>query len=244
MNMSFQNKISDTIDIYFKEIEKVSSPLTKKQEHQLALKIQQGDSNALNELVLHNLKFVVLLANKFIGMGVNIDDLIQEGNKGLIEAAKRFTPEKDTKFITYAQFWIRKHLNESIVEFGRTVKLPHNQEYEIYKQKTKGEWEGNLTNIEIDKPISDDDSSTIGDNLLKEDFSDPFELEEQSNQLSFFLGQLNEEEIKIIKLFYGLEQTKSLSTREVGNLVNIDERKVNRILKIARAKMRNAIRKR
>jgi RNA polymerase primary sigma factor len=242
--MSFQNKISDTIDIYFKEIEKVSSPLTKKQEHQLALKIQQGDSNALNELVLHNLKFVVLLANKFIGMGVNIDDLIQEGNKGLIEAAKRFTPEKDTKFITYAQFWIRKHLNESIVEFGRTVKLPHNQEYEIYKQKTKGEWEGNLTNIEIDKPISDDDSSTIGDNLLKEDFSDPFELEEQSNQLSFFLGQLNEEEIKIIKLFYGLEQTKSLSTREVGNLVNIDERKVNRILKIARAKMRNAIRKR
>ena len=152
MNMSFQNKISDTIDIYFKEIEKVSSPLTKSQEHQLALKIQQGDSNALNELVLHNLKFVVLLANKFIGMGVNIDDLIQEGNKGLIEAAKRFTPEKDTKFITYAQFWIRKHLNESIVEFGRTVKLPHNQEYEIYKQKTKGEWEGNLTNIEIDKP--------------------------------------------------------------------------------------------
>ena len=84
----------------------------------------------------------------------------------------------------------------------------------------------------------------MGDNLLKEDFSDPFELEEQSNQLSFFLGQLNEEEIKIIKLFYGLEQTKSLSTREVGNLVNIDERKVNRILKIARAKMRNAIRKR
>jgi RNA polymerase primary sigma factor len=241
--MAKKFEISDTIDLYFQEIEKVSSPLSKKQEHQLAIKIQSGDTNALNELVLHNLKFVVLLANKFIGMGVNIDDLIQEGNRGLIEAARRFTPDKDTKFITYAQFWIRKYLNESIVEYGRTVKLPHNQEYDIYKQKVSGEWEGNLRNVEIDKPLDTDDPQTIGDNLLKEDFVDPFEKEEQNQKLIFFLEQLTPQEVQIIKLFYGIEETKSLSTREVSKIVNVDEAKVNRILKIARQKMRKAITK-
>jgi RNA polymerase primary sigma factor len=241
--MSKRFELSDTIDLYFKEIEKVSSPLTKKQEHALAIKIQSGDSSALNELVLHNLKFVVLLANKFIGMGLNIDDLIQEGNRGLIEAAKRFTPDKDTKFITYAQFWIRKYLNESIVEFGRTVKIPHSQEYKIYKEKVSGEYNRNLSNVEIDRPIDGEDSNTLGDLVLSEDFTDPFEKEEQNQKLSFLLSQLSEEEIKIIKLFYGIEETKSLSVRGVSNLVGMDEVKVGRMLKIARHKMRKVISK-
>lgn len=241
--MAKKFELSDTIDLYFKELEKVSSPLTKKEEHALALKIQSGDSQALNELVLHNLKFVVLLANKFIGMGINIDDLIQEGNRGLIEAAKRFTPDKDTKFITYAQFWIRKYLNESIVEHGRTVRIPHNQEYEIYKEKVRGDYDRNLTNVEIDKPINEDGSFTMGDMLLTEDFVDPFEKDEQSSQLSFFLEQLTPEEVQIIKLFYGIEETKSLSTREVSKIVGVDESKVNRMLKVARHKMRKVISK-
>lgn len=241
--MAKKFELSDTIDLYFKELEKVSSPLTKKEEHALALRIQSGDSQALNELVLHNLKFVVLLANKFIGMGINIDDLIQEGNRGLIEAAKRFTPDKDTKFITYAQFWIRKYLNESIVEHGRTVRIPHNQEYEIYKEKVRGDYDRNLTNVEIDKPINEDGSFTMGDMLLTEDFVDPFEKDEQSSQLSFFLEQLTPEEVQIIKLFYGIEETKSLSTREVSKIVGVDESKVNRMLKVARHKMRKVISK-
>ena len=241
--MSKKFEISDTIDLYFEEIEKVSSPLSKKEEHNLAVRIQNGDSSALNELVLHNLKFVVLLANKFIGMGVKIDDLIQEGNAGMIEAAKRFTPDKDTRFITYAQFWIRKYLNECIVEYGRTVRLPHNQEVDIYRQKVSGEWTGNLTNVEIDKPLNEDDGESVGDVILSEDFTDPFEKEEQNRQLLFFLKQLTPQEIEIIKLFYGIEETKSLSTREVANKVGLDEVRVNRILKIARNKMRKVISK-
>jgi RNA polymerase primary sigma factor len=241
--MSKRFEITDTIDLYFKELEKVSSPLTKQEEQILAQRIQSGDSSAINELVLHNLKFVVLLANKFIGMGLNIDDLIQEGNRGLIEAAKRFTPDKNSKFITYAQFWIRKYLNESIVHFGRTVRIPHNQEYDIYKEKVSGTWEGNLSNVSLDKPINEDGDFTMGDLLLNENFSDPFEKEEQTSQLNFFLKQLNQEEIKIIKLYYGIEETSSLSTREVGKLTGLEEARVNRILKIARQKMRKVITK-
>jgi len=241
--MSKKFEISDTIDLYFKEIEKVSSPLSKKEEKDLAIRIQGGDSSALNELVLHNLKFVVLLANKFIGLGVKIDDLIQEGNAGMIEAARRFTPDKDTRFITYAQFWIRKYINECIVEYGRTVRLPHNQEYDIYKQKVSGEWNDNLSNVEIDRPLSDDNDDNVGDLILSEDFQDPFEKEEQNKQLAFFLTQLTDDEIEIIKLFYGIEQTNPLSTKEVAQKVGLDDVRVNRILKIARAKMRKVITK-
>ncbi len=234
-------EISDTIDLYFKEIEKVKSTLTKQEEFQLATRIQNGDTDALNKLVLANLKFVVLLANKFIGMGVNIDDLIQEGNQGLIEAAKRFTPDKGARFITYAQFWIRKALNESIVDYGRTVRLPHNQEVDIYKSKMDGTWEGNLSNVEIDRPIGDDGDGTLGDFILSEEFQDPFQNEESSNHLNFFLSQLTQEEIRIIKLFYGISELKPLSTRDVASIVGQDEVRVNRMLKVARAKMRKAI---
>lgn len=234
-------EISDTIDLYFKEIEKVKSTLTKQEEFLLATRIQNGDTSALNQLVLANLKFVVLLANKFIGMGVNIDDLIQEGNQGLIEAAKRFTPDKGARFITYAQFWIRKALNESIVDYGRTVRLPHNQEVDIYKSKMDGTWEGNLSNVEIDRPIGEDGDGTLGDFILREEFEDPFQNEESANHITFFLNQLSDEEIRIIKLFYGIAELKPLSTREVANMVGHDEVKVNRMLKVARAKMRKAI---
>ena len=145
--MSKRFETSESLPQYFKDIEGVSSPLTKAEELQLAARIQKGDELALNRLVQANLKFVVTLANKFIGMGLSIDDLIQEGNAGLIEAARRFTPDKDVKFITYAQFWIRKRLNLSLCEYGRTVRLPVNQEYDIYKRKMKGE-DINLRNVQ------------------------------------------------------------------------------------------------
>jgi RNA polymerase primary sigma factor len=119
--MSKRFETSSSLPTYFREMSAVAKPLTKTQEHALSVRIQAGDDEALNELVQANLKFVVTLANKFVGMGVSIDDLIQEGNAGLIEAARRFGSEKDTKFITYAQFWIRKRLNLCLCEYGRCL---------------------------------------------------------------------------------------------------------------------------
>jgi RNA polymerase primary sigma factor len=234
-------RFTDTIDTYFKDIENVSSPLTKEEEKKLAIRIQGGDERAINELVMHNLKFVVLLANRFSHLGEALDDLIQEGNTGLIEAARRFTPDKNVKFITYAQFWIRKRLNEFIARHGRTVRIPHNQEYDDYKKRIRGESVPDRSNIEIDRPLEEGDSMTMGDLILSEEFSDPFESETDDSHLSIFLNQLNEEELKIIKLFYGIEEIKPRSTREIGTELNLEESRVNRILKIARAKMRKVI---
>ena len=239
--MSKRFETADGLPQYFKSIESVAKPLSKTEELALADRIQAGDERALNALVTANLKFVVTLANKFIGMGLPIDDLIQEGNAGLIEAARKFTSDKDVKFITYAQFWIRKRLNLSLCDYGRIVRLPVNQEYDIYKRKMKGE-EINLSNVQIDKPVGEDGDNTIGDIMLRTDFADPFENDDTNRVLTRLLSKLRPTEREIIELFYGLVGD-GLSTKEIAQQVGKTPAEVNRALKVARAQMRKEISK-
>ena len=234
--MSKRFETTDGLPQYFKSIELVAKPLSKTEELALADRIQAGDKQALDALVTANLKFVVTLANKFIGMGLPIDDLIQEGNAGLIEAARKFTSDKDVKFITYAQFWIRKRLNLSLCEYGRIVRLPINQEYDIYKRKMKGE-EINLSNVQIDKPVGEDGDNTIGDIMLSTDFADPFENDDTNRFLTRLLSKLRPTEREIIELFYGLVGD-GLSTKEIAQQVGKTPAEVNHALKVARAQMR------
>jgi RNA polymerase primary sigma factor len=239
--MSKRFETTEGLPQYFKSIESVAKPLSKAEELALADRIQAGDELALNSLVTANLKFVVTLANKFIGMGLSIDDLIQEGNSGLIEAAQKFTSDKDVKFITYAQFWIRKRLNLALCDHGRIVRLPVNQEYDIYKRRMKGE-EINLSNVQIDKPVGEDGDNTIGDIMLRTDFSDPFEMEETNRVLTRLLSKLRPTELEIVQLFYGLVGD-GLSTKEIAEQVGKTPAEVNRTLKVARAQMRKEISK-
>jgi RNA polymerase primary sigma factor len=239
--MSKRFETTEGLPQYFKSIESVAKPLSKAEELALADRIQAGDELALNSLVTANLKFVVTLANKFIGMGLSIDDLIQEGNAGLIEAAQKFTSDKDVKFITYAQFWIRKRLNLALCDHGRIVRLPVNQEYDIYKRRMKGE-EINLSNVQIDKPVGEDGDNTIGDIMLRTDFSDPFEMEETNRVLTRLLSKLRPTELEIVQLFYGLVGD-GLSTKEIAEQVGKTPAEVNRTLKVARAQMRKEISK-
>lgn len=224
---------------YFKNLDAVAVPLSKVEEHALAIRIQAGDELAINQLVTANLKFVVTLANKFIGMGISIDDLIQEGNIGLIEAARKFTPDRNVKFITYAQFWIRKRLNLAICDHGRIVRLPVNQEYDIYKRKMQGE-EINLKQVQIDKPIGEDGDNTIGDLMLKSEFQDPFEREEANRVLARLLSKLKPPDREIVELFYGLVGD-GLSTKQIAQQIGITATEVNRSLKIARSQMRKSV---
>lgn len=114
----------ENIDIYFKDIRK-KHPFSLEEEIQLAVRIQQGDARALNKLVEGNLRFVVTEARRHIGRGMDLEDLIQEGNIGLIEAAKRFDPEAGFRFITYAVYWIRQAIFTAL-SVNRTVRLPMN----------------------------------------------------------------------------------------------------------------------
>lgn len=113
----------DSLAVYLKDINKTPL-LTREEEVALAHKTQTGDAEALKKMVEANLRFVVKIARRYQGCGLSLLDLIDEGNIGLIEAAKRFDWRKNTKFITYAVWWIRQAIMQALAEQGGAVRLP------------------------------------------------------------------------------------------------------------------------
>lgn len=116
---------SENISRYFANISS-THPLEPNQEADLAVRIHKGDLQARNELVTANLRFVVSVAKQYQNMGVSLDDLINEGNIGLIRAAERFDPTKGFKFATFAVWWIRQAIMLFLVDKSRLVRLPLN----------------------------------------------------------------------------------------------------------------------
>jgi RNA polymerase primary sigma factor len=113
----------DSLNAYIREISRYK-PLPSEQEKELGRRIQAGDRDALNELVVANLRFVVSYAKRYRGLGLSFLDLINEGNLGLMEAAKRFDPERNVKFISYAVWWVRQAIFHSLSEHTRVFRLP------------------------------------------------------------------------------------------------------------------------
>lgn len=117
-------------DIYFQYLKDISKYplLTRDQEKFLLKKISEGDKQALDLLVSSNLRFVVNIANLYKGQGLDVNELINEGNMGLIEAAHRFDRNQKVKFISYAVWWIRQNITRAISEKARVVRISAEKE--------------------------------------------------------------------------------------------------------------------
>jgi RNA polymerase primary sigma factor len=126
ITQSITNRESQSLDKYLHEIDKVDL-ITAEEEVILAQKIREGDQAALERLTKTNLRFVVSVAKQYQNQGLTLGDLINEGNLGLIKAAKRFDETKGFKFISYAVWWIRQSILQAIAEQSRIVRLPLNQ---------------------------------------------------------------------------------------------------------------------
>lgn len=121
----------DNIDKYLSSIERYR-PLNAKDEQEIGRKIIEGDKTELDKLVRANLKFVVTIAKQYRGKGVPFDELISEGNMGLVTAAMKFDPSKGCKFITYAVYWIKSYINKRIASVTSEIAAA-NSIYETIK---------------------------------------------------------------------------------------------------------------
>lgn len=123
---------SDSLNVYIRDISRFK-PLTADQEKELGRRIQQGDQEALNRLVEANLRFVVSYAKRYRGLGLSFLDLVHEGNLGLIEGAKRFDPERNVKFISYAVWWVRQAIFHALSEGSRAFRVPQKLSGQVSK---------------------------------------------------------------------------------------------------------------
>jgi RNA polymerase primary sigma factor len=123
---SITNRESQSLDKYLQEIGKVEL-IKPDEEVQLAMRIREGDQLALDRLIKANLRFVVSVAKQYQNQGLTLPDLINEGNLGLIKAALRFDETRGFKFISYAVWWIRQSILQSLAEQSRIVRLPLNK---------------------------------------------------------------------------------------------------------------------
>ncbi|WP_299226051.1 RNA polymerase sigma factor RpoD/SigA [Sulfurihydrogenibium sp.] len=131
--MAEQDELT-TLQLYMQQMGK-HPMLSPEEEKELAIRAKQGDKEALKKLVEGNLRFVVSIAKNFMGWGVPLTDLIAAGNLGLIEAAKRFDPDKNVKFISYAVWWIRQAIMQTIFQQTGAVRIPVKESLFIAKVK-------------------------------------------------------------------------------------------------------------
>lgn len=204
------SKYSKNLDTYFKEITHIRV-LSPNEERELTQRIQQGDEEALNTLIKHNLRFVVNTAKAYRNPNIPFSDLISEGNLGLIHAAKRFDPQRGNRFITYAVFWIRSF----IIDYIKS-------------------WSG-IVDEEVTDNMIEQYNNKMGNDITEKELSSN---QERETAVSELLNCLQEREKQILIMFYGLDGNDEMTLDEVGTQLNITQERVRQIKDNAISKLK------
>lgn len=210
MNKKNYNKnieFEDCVSKYLKEVANIKR-LTREEEKNLLKKINEGSETALHNLLKSNIPFVIKLAKEYRGKGLSFSDLISEGNVGLAWAAKKFDFSKDTKFICYAQYWIRAKINDAI---DRQIKncggCEPCQIVDI-----------NTTDLDADEGLI---NATYEDEL--HDKNTRYE------SVQKLLGGLSQQEQEILMYTFGLNGREELNQKEISQKLNMSTEKVRKI---------------
>ncbi len=199
--------VTDPVRLYLREIAKVPL-LTAEQEVELAKRVEQGDVEALQHFVRANLRLVVSIAKRYLGRGMSLLDLVQEGNLGLMRAVEKYDWSRGYRFSTYATWWIRQAISRSISDQGRTIRLPVHmadsitryrrtlaqltqemgrpprpeelaEAMSIQPEKVEQIIQAAQRTISLDSPLSSEDETNLGDIIADEVSRSPQQVAEE-----------------------------------------------------------------
>jgi RNA polymerase primary sigma factor len=256
------------LDLYLKEIKKIE-PLSPQEEVALAQQAKTGDTIAFQKLVTHNLRFVVAMAKKFQGQGVPFEDLINEGNLGLIRAVNTFDETRGFKFISYAVWWITQRMRTAIQKTGRVVRLPSHITESMGKLYRKSleleqEFEREPTTEEMAEisdttikwiedlvksysgSVSLEDSSAedrpLIEYLISNDPRPEMQLMQESlkNEIKNLIKKLKDREAHVLTEYYGLGEDDPKTLEQIGEQLDLSGERVRQIKERALQRLRKS----
>lgn len=265
ITQSITTKETESFVKYLEGVSKLDL-INSDKEIELAKRIKRGDQKATNQLIEANLRFVISVAKQYIGRGLSLEDLVSEGNIGLIKAAEKFDDTKGIKFISYAVWWIRQSIIQSLADNSRMIRLPVNQIATLNKIKTaESDLECQLgrpatpeelseyLQIDLDKVELSINSSkpttsldmTIGEDELTildtiasdSDSSDLVNLSDTKLQILSLMSKLNPKERLVIEGLFGLSGNE-MTLSQLATILNLSVERVRQIKKVALNKMR------
>jgi RNA polymerase primary sigma factor len=248
------NRETASLDKYLQEIGKVDL-ITAEEEVELAQKIRAGDERALDKLTKANLRFVVSVAKQYQNQGLTLPDLINEGNLGLIKAAKRFDETRGFKFISYAVWWIRQSILQALAEQSRIVRLPLNKIGSINKinkmyafleqanervpsaeemtiSDVKESMKNSGRHVSMDAPLVEGEDSNLYDVLRSGESPNPDKNlmhESLRTEIERALETLTPREADVIRLYFGLGEKHAMTLEEIGETFDLTRERVRQI---------------
>jgi len=252
----------DILGLYLAEVARIP-PLSPEEERELARRMREGDIEARNRLILAHLRLVVSIAREYGDTGLDLLDLIQEGNIGLLEAAARFDPEKGYRFSTYARWWIRQAIGAAIERQSQLIRIPAYLFRALVRwAKLKASFGDDgiaetvdtisypgltverLRQLErtigevisLDMPVGADGEETLDDLVADEEMPTTEKLALQElmrEELLELVSQLPPKEALVVRLRYGLEGAKPQSLAEVARVLGVSRERVRQLEKQA-----------
>jgi len=253
-----KNGVRLPMESYLREINEVPL-LTVAEEQELARRVQAGDSAAREQLIRANLRLVVNIARTYSHKGVDLQDLIEEGNLGLMRAAEAFDPDMNTRFSTYAAYWIRQSFKKLLVGMGKAVRLP------MYMAQLVRDWRREAAHLELQlhrTPSPEEVAQALHltplrFNAVKKALA-VYNARPQTGQMDYgpaleelvpvhtgglqlamerdllqrvveLLGDLDRREATVLRLRFGLDDRNAKSLQEVGQLMGLTRERVRQI---------------
>ena len=265
ITQSITTRETESFNKYLKDVSGLDM-INPETEVELTKRIKAGDQKAQDALVKANLRFVISVAKQYVGRGIDIEDLVSEGNLGLIKAAQKFDETRGIKFISFAVWWIRQSILQSIADNSRQVRLPLNQINALNKiNQSQSQLEQSLgrkassselseylgieqdkielslrsgqKSTSLDTPLSDDSEFTLLDTIESDDLADSNTLQSDlSSRVSDALNILSDKERFVVCGLFGIG-TSEMTLSEIGTKLDLTSERVRQIKNSALKKL-------